>query len=493
MIKFQNNELNAYTSLGLRYYQYKKKVSGIAMPKSKLYYTLAKVNNKITEKTCNFNILKDNFIISDIINKNKFYQLSNIILNVVDGSTLGENENNLPVIDNKTCINSLIEFEGMGGTVFSKNDNTYNNLFKEEIPDPMETYYWYNTQTSREGIRIKNTNNYKITHIDIYGSYQWALEDCKLEAMSDDGTKVKKILKEQDKVSNTGNTQGYTPMYYEGTYNGKIVDFVRYTPSSNNCITRILVFGNTYARKVLLEKNGKYYSISDDKYDTEQRIYNPLEIENIDENIFNDNSFNIQDLFTEKNIGDENFKPIDKFNNFKLIILTKDVEEIQKINEIKLYLSGEDIPPIEIKEDIEHIKNNNKLFEIIDYEDMSTSIICNVLQKKRKKFVLQPFIQEKITLKVSGKKENEEETHKGDIKGFTFIVQKGHFVELNLDFIDKEIKIDFVSNLPDGLIFENGKIKGTPLRSGKTELEIHTTKNQVLYCNIEVPPLIRLL
>ena len=80
-----------------------------------------------------------------------------------------------------------------------------------------------------------------------------------------------------------------------------------------------------------------------------------------------------------------------------------------------------------------------------------------------------------------------------DIKGFTFICQKGHFVELNLDFVEPDVKIDFVSNLPDGLVFEDGKIKGTPLKSGTTTLEMHTSKKQILQVNIEVPPLIRLL
>ena len=488
------SEYNAYTTLGLNYYTYAKKISGLSVSgKSKpQYFLVNKMSNKLDNKKYGFSLLQDKFIISDNINKNLFYRIENMSITFKNNIT----DVNLPNINGKNCINSLLEFENIGGTNFKKGDSTYNNLFKEEIPSPTETYYWDDGSGSREGIRIKNPNNYQITDIFVYGSYYYPLYECYLEQMNDDGSgSYIKRLGYQYGVGNEGNSS-YKPMYchFDEIYNAKVTDFVRYSVY-DSALTRMLVLGNTYIRKVLLEKDGDYYTITDEQYDDVTKSYTPLNINGLNEEIFNQYSFNANDLLSKKNINDEEFIPLDKFNNFKLIILTETDDEIQRINDISLYVKSSPIPTLPKEEDIPIIPDNiPKLLQEETYCIQSDSFRCIALKNQKRRFVLQSPIKSRILIKSIGVGEEEEEgTLKGDIKGFTFICQKGHFVELNLDFVEENVKIDFVSNLPDGLVFENGKIKGTPLKSGKTKIEMHTSKNQVLHCNIEVPPLIRLL
>lgn len=499
MIKLQS-EYDAYTTLGLNYYNYQKNISGLCVdPKSKpQYFIINKMSSKLDKKTYVFHVLKDKFIISDTINKNILNGIKNINLSFPYFAQDINNKNmrNLSIIGGKTCINSLLEFENIRGTNFTKGDSTYNNLFKEEIPSPTETYYWDDGRNSREGIRIKNPNNYQITDIYVYGSYNYPLYECYLEQMNDDGSgSYIKRLGYQYGVGNEGNAS-YKPMYYHFNeiYNAKVTDFVRYSVY-DSALTRILVFGNPYVRKILLEKDGAYYTITDEKYDNITKSYTPLNINELNEEIFNQYSFNINDLLLQKNINDETFIPLEKFNNFKFVVLTETDIEIQKINEIKLNILGNDVPSLIRKKEEPTIPTDiSQLLQDTSYSIQSDSFRCVVLSNKKRKFVLQPDVRTHITIKTIGKTEEEDDGKlKGDIKGFTFICQKGHFVELNLDFVEENVKIDFVSNLPDGLVFENGKIKGTPLKSGKTKVEMHTSKKQILHCNIEVPPLIRLL
>lgn len=140
----------------------------------------------------------------------------------------------------------------------------------------------------------------------------------------------------------------------------------------------------------------------------------------------------------------------------------------------------------------ENIENKIDSFfsnENIKFKSTVTQFRFN---KHRPKFILQPNILVKTKFSFLTNNNNNEDFN-NSIKGFTFICQKGNYVELNLKFRDTDTVVETVSNLPDGLVFTNGKIKGTPLNSGITVFTITTNKNEIIECNIEVPDLVRLL
>ena len=414
MIKLKN-DYNCYTTLGENYFQHEKKISGLCIDtKIKEYYINGtKTSNKLKKNKYHFKVLQDKFIISDKINKTLFNNIKNCYLKFGGPNVSGD----LPVINGKTCINSLLEFQNIYGTNFTKNDSTYNNLFKAEIPSPTETYYWDDSRYSREGIRIINKQRLNITGIYVYGSYSYPLYECYLEQMdeSGSGSYVERLFYQYG-VGNEGNSS-YKPMYYnfDKDYNSTYTDFVRYSVY-DSAITRILIFGEGYNRKILLEKNGHYYSIKDELYNTDTKEYNSLGT-SLNNELFEQNSFNISELLQEKAIQDEIFKPLDKFNDFKIVILTEEQEELDKIQEIELNVIGEDIVyPIMKKEEPKKPTNKNKILENIDFIIQSDSIRCTVVENRRKKFVLQPNIETKIVIKSVGKKEDEEE---GKLKGET--------------------------------------------------------------------------
>ena len=74
---------------------------------------------------------------------------------------------------------------------------------------------------------------------------------------------------------------------------------------------------NRTSIKYILNVRNKYYSIKDKHYNRERKIYesigNKLDILSIKEE-----GFDIKELLEDKTINDETFKPIDKFNRFKL-------------------------------------------------------------------------------------------------------------------------------------------------------------------------------
>lgn len=110
------------------------------------------------------------------------------------------------------------------------------------------------------------------------------------------------------------------------------------------------------------------------------------------------------------------------------------------------------------------------------------------------KYRINPIIKADATLIiVNGETQNDNEKVEGNIKGLNFIIQKGTFVEINLDFLKEDTIIESVSGLPEGLIFENNKIKGTPLKSGEYKLDMNISDDSTIECNLSVPPLIRLL
>ena len=65
-----------------------------------------------------------------------------------------------------------------------------------------------------------------------------------------------------------------------------------------------------------IKQDNKYYGFSDDNYDTTTKMYKEVTLDNIKNLKYGNLIFN---LTKETTIGDETFKPIDKFTNFQLI------------------------------------------------------------------------------------------------------------------------------------------------------------------------------
>ena len=65
-----------------------------------------------------------------------------------------------------------------------------------------------------------------------------------------------------------------------------------------------------------IKQDNKYYSFSDDNYDTNTKMYKEITLDDINNNLYKNN---LSNLTTEITIGDETFKPIDKFNNFQFV------------------------------------------------------------------------------------------------------------------------------------------------------------------------------
>lgn len=142
------------------------------------------------------------------------------------------------------------------------------------------------------------------------------------------------------------------------------------------------------------------------------------------------------------------------------------------------------------------IENDNKINSIFTNETIrfKSTVTQFRFNTHKSKYVLQPNLIVKTKFKfVTNNEDDNDNNMSSNIKGFSFICQKGNYVELNLNFKDIDTIVEAVSNLPEGLMFINGKIKGTPLKSGITIFSITTNKNEIIECSIEVPDLVRLL
>ena len=73
-----------------------------------------------------------------------------------------------------------------------------------------------------------------------------------------------------------------------------------------------------YNKMVLcyIKQNNKYYSFSEDNYDTITKMYKEITLDDINNGL---HACQLPDLTKEVTIGEETFKPIDKFNNFQLV------------------------------------------------------------------------------------------------------------------------------------------------------------------------------
>ena len=68
----------------------------------------------------------------------------------------------------------------------------------------------------------------------------------------------------------------------------------------------------------LIRKNNKYYNIDNENYDIVEKEYSNLTQNSDILDLFKNKSFALDSLFQEVTINDETFKPIDKFDKFRL-------------------------------------------------------------------------------------------------------------------------------------------------------------------------------
>lgn len=125
------------------------------------------------------------------------------------------------------------------------------------------------------------------------------------------------------------------------TITPQIDDNYRITQSGVNRYVGLFYGYFNWGDAVLLKKNNQYYSIDIKQYNLELKEYTPLS--SLD---FEKDGFNSWDLFQEVTIGEETFKPIDKFDNFQMV--TNDSKSDLSILGLKytkqLIIASDDIP-----------------------------------------------------------------------------------------------------------------------------------------------------
>lgn len=187
----------------------------------------------------------------------------------------------------------------------------------------------------------------------------------------------------------------------------------------------------------------------------------------------------------------------------------------------KLEIKGEEetSSPLQIEFNGKGIKNEEDIIKLIfsnkkikndfrfkDYKNSNFFVKekteINIFTKKTQLYVkeksLHNILSPKINFKkyiifIDGNKKDECGETENLIKGFQFVVQKGTYVELSLDFVTDESSIESVIALPSGLVFKNGKVRGTPLKSGEFTFYININDGSKIECNISIPKLVRLL
>lgn len=80
----------------------------------------------------------------------------------------------------------------------------------------------------------------------------------------------------------------------------------------------VQVYGTKYS--FIIQQNNYLYSIKDNFYDISNKNYIPLQNINVNEIIPDNMEFDIHEFIKLKTINDETFKPIDKFDKFKLVV-----------------------------------------------------------------------------------------------------------------------------------------------------------------------------
>lgn len=153
--------------------------------------------------------------------------------------------------------------------------------------------------------------------------------------MSFDGYNIKyyingNLINSISVSSNVKKTIGYVsvPIYIgaeaftgssvsSGSYfNGKIADIRIYNEALSDEEIFLLYNYLMYKDYNYIKQDDRYYGFSDDNYNTDTQMYNEITLDNINSYLYGNS---VSNLTTEVTIGDETFKPIDKFDNFKIV------------------------------------------------------------------------------------------------------------------------------------------------------------------------------
>ena len=150
--------------------------------------------------------------------------------------------------------------------------------------------------------------------------------------MSFDGYNIKyyingNLINSISVSSNVKKTIGYSniPIYIgaepsstslNGYFNGKIADIRIYNEALSDEEIFLLYNYLMYKDYNYIKQDDRYYGFSDDNYNTDTQMYNEITLDNINSYLYGNS---VSNLTTEVTIGDETFRPIDKFSNFKIV------------------------------------------------------------------------------------------------------------------------------------------------------------------------------
>ena len=130
---------------------------------------------------------------------------------------------------------------------------------------------------------------------------------------------------EYQTINNIDFTDNYQTIIFEKTNLMKTAHHISLKTNNSNyfifyCIDidydGYLLTEEEYNQSSYIKQDNKYYGFSDDNYDTTTKMYKEVTLDNIKNLKYNNLILN---LTKETTIGDETFKPIDKFTNFQLI------------------------------------------------------------------------------------------------------------------------------------------------------------------------------
>ncbi|MBU5332131.1 hypothetical protein KQI61_07960 [Anaerocolumna aminovalerica] len=130
------------------------------------------------------------------------------------------------------------------------------------------------------------------------------------------------------------------------------------------------VYSGEYAwTAFLLRQNGNYYSIYDSLYNSEKSEYEPLTKPDFKY------KFSASRLFDEIIINKEKFKPIDKFDNFSLILPVLRANSVAKLNGIK---SNKELIVQTFDVNVTLIKNINNLnLNVSNVKSSFVKLVCS--------------------------------------------------------------------------------------------------------------------
>ena len=203
---------------------------------------------------------------------------------------------------------SNIIYNGTGWTTKTASGfNIYNNAW----------HYTLNVGDSYD-IYFKSSN---VRLIALTSSDQ--MQDNNIKIILDDN-----IIEYKCFYNNNGNNQGswlvFEKLNLDNTLHHIKVVLLKGNGSGIDCITLDAIDIDDYGfllseeeyNNIYIKQDDKYYGFSDDNYNTDSKMYKEITLDDINNNLYGNT---IDNLTTEVTIGDETFRPIDKFSSFKIV------------------------------------------------------------------------------------------------------------------------------------------------------------------------------